>query len=159
LKAASAEALTIGALLLPMVNLPSKETKLIRNMPTIFTRIINGEIPCYKIAENEQFIAFLDIRPVAEGHTLVVPKKEIDYIFDHDDQTLADMMIFAKKIARAIEKAIPCLRVGLAVIGLEVPHTHLHLIPLHQPYIDFRHTIRQSPEQLAATAQKIVAQL
>jgi len=128
-------------------------------MPTLFTRIINGEIPCYKIAENEQFIAFLDIRPIAEGHTLVVPKKEIDYIFDHDDQTLADMMIFAKKIAKAIEKAIPCLRVGLAVIGLEIPHTHLHLIPLHQSHIDFRHTIQQSSEQLAATAQKIVAQL
>ncbi|MCS7018173.1 MAG: HIT family protein [Cytophagales bacterium] len=128
-------------------------------MPTIFTRIINGEIPCHKIAENEQFIAFLDIRPVAEGHTLVVPKKEIDYIFDHDDQTLAAMMAFAKQVARAIEKAIPCLRVGLAVIGLEVPHTHLHLIPLHQPYIDFRNTLQQSPEQLAATARKIVAHL
>lgn len=128
-------------------------------MPTIFTRIINGEIPCHKIAENEQFIAFLDIRPIAEGHTLVVPKKEIDYIFDHDDQTLADMMVFAKTVAKAIEKAIPCLRIGLAVIGLEVPHTHLHLIPLHQAHIDFRHPIQQSPEQLAATAQKIVAQL
>lgn len=128
-------------------------------MPSIFTRIINGEIPCHKIAEDERFIAFLDIRPLAEGHTLVVPKKEIDYIFDHDDQTLAEMMIFAKKVARAIEKAVPCLRIGLAVVGLEVPHTHLHLIPLHQPYIDFRHPIQQTQEQLAATAKKIVAHL
>ncbi|MCS6968502.1 MAG: HIT family protein [Cytophagales bacterium] len=128
-------------------------------MPSIFTRIINGQIPCHKIYEDEKFIAFLDIRPLAEGHTLVVPKQEIDYIFDHDDQTLAEMMIFAKKVARAIEKAIPCLRIGLAVVGLEVPHTHLHLIPLHQPYIDFRNPIHQTQEELAATAKKIIAHL
>lgn len=100
-------------------------------MDTIFTKIINGEIPCYKIAENEHFFAFLDISPLAKGHTLVVPKQQIDYIFNLDDQTLANLMIFAKKIAKAIETNITCERVGIAVIGLEVPHTHIHLIPIN----------------------------
>jgi histidine triad (HIT) family protein len=100
-------------------------------MPSIFTRIINGEIPCYKIAEDENYFAFLDISPLAKGHTLVVPKKEIDYLFDIDDATLGGMMVFAKKVALAIDKAVPCTRVGVAVIGLEVPHAHIHLIPLN----------------------------
>jgi histidine triad (HIT) family protein len=101
-------------------------------MPTIFTRIINGEIPSYKVAENDNFFAFLDINPLSKGHTLVVPKKEVDYIFDLDDNTLGELHIFAKKIAKAIEKSVSCKRIGTAVIGLEVPHAHLHLIPINE---------------------------
>ncbi|MBO7248223.1 MAG: HIT family protein [Bacteroidaceae bacterium] len=97
---------------------------------TIFSRIINGEIPCYKIAENENCFAFLDINPMVKGHTLVIPKREVDYLFDLTDQELADLQLFAKKIATAQKKAIPCLRVGQAVLGLEVPHAHIHLIPM-----------------------------
>ena len=100
-------------------------------MSTIFTKIIEGTIPCYKIAEDENYFAFLDISPLAKGHTLVVPKKEVDYIFDLDQTTLAGLTLFAQKVAKAIDKAIPCKRVGVAVIGLEVPHAHIHLIPLH----------------------------
>lgn len=101
-------------------------------MATFFSRIIAGEIPSYTIAEDERFYAFLDINPIAKGHTLVVPKKEVDYLFDMDDELLAGMMVFSKKVARAIEKAIPCRRVGLMVIGLEVPHAHIHLIPIQK---------------------------
>ncbi|HPD44246.1 HIT family protein [Seramator thermalis] len=101
-------------------------------MATIFTKIIEGEIPCYKIAEDERFFAFLDINPMSKGHTLVVPKQETDYIFDLDDTTLSEMIIFAKKIAKAVENAVPCNRVGLMVIGLEVPHAHIHLIPIEK---------------------------
>ena len=97
---------------------------------TIFSRIIAGEIPCYKIAEDDRYFAFLDINPMTKGHTLVIPKVEVDYIFDLDDKTLADMMLFAKKVAAAIEKSVSCVRIGVAVIGLEVPHTHIHLIPI-----------------------------
>ena len=97
---------------------------------SIFTKIIKGEIPCHKIEENEHFIAFLDIMPLKKGHTLVVPKAQVDYIFDLENQTLGDLMIFAKKVAKKIEAAIPCERIGVAVIGLEVPHAHVHLIPL-----------------------------
>ncbi|MCT4647507.1 MAG: HIT family protein [Carboxylicivirga sp.] len=100
-------------------------------MPTIFTKIVNGEIPCYKIAEDDRFFAFLDINPLAKGHTLVIPKQETDYLFDLDDQLLADMNVFAKKIAVAQKKVIPCKRVGVAVLGLEVPHAHIHLIPMN----------------------------
>nr|WP_319400191.1 HIT family protein [uncultured Carboxylicivirga sp.] len=99
-------------------------------MSTIFTRIINGEIPCYKIAEDDRFFAFLDINPLSEGHTLVIPKEETDYLFDLEDQLLADMMVFAKKVAVAQKKVIDCKRVGVAVLGLEVPHAHIHLVPL-----------------------------
>ncbi len=98
-------------------------------MSTIFTKIVNGEIPSYKIAETEDYYAFLDINPIVEGHTLVIPKKEIDYIFDLDEDTLAGLNIFAKKVAKAIEQAIKCKRVGIMVIGTEVPHAHIHLIP------------------------------
>jgi len=100
-------------------------------MASIFTKIINNEIPAYKIAEDENYIAFLDVFPIAKGHTLVVPKKEIDNMFDLDDNLLGGLHIFAKKIAKAIEKVIPCNRVGTAVIGLEVPHAHLHLVPIN----------------------------
>ncbi len=99
-------------------------------MPSIFSRIIAGEIPSYKVAEDDKFYAFLDINPVNWGHTLVVPKQETDYIFDIDDEQLGDMMVFTKKVAKAIKKALPCRKVGVAVLGLEVPHAHIHLIPL-----------------------------
>lgn len=99
---------------------------------TIFSRIIAGEIPSYKIAEDDRFYAFLDIRPMSKGHTLVVPKQETDYLFDLEDTLLSDMAVFAKKVAKAIEKAIPCKRVGVMVIGLEVPHAHIHLIPIQK---------------------------
>lgn len=99
-------------------------------MASIFTKIVNGEIPCYKIAEDENYLAFLDINPVSKGHTLVVPKKEIDYIFDLEDNLLAGLHLFAKKIAKAIDKSVECERVGVAVVGLEVPHAHVHLIPI-----------------------------
>jgi histidine triad (HIT) family protein len=99
-------------------------------MASIFTRIINGEIPCYKVAEDDRFMAFLDVRPLRPGHTLVVPKKEIDYIFDLDEETLAGMIVFARKVALAMKEVIDCKRIGVAVLGLEVPHAHIHLIPL-----------------------------
>ena len=97
---------------------------------SIFTKIIKGEIPCYKIAEDDRFIAFLDVSPIKKGHTLVVPKAQIDYLFDLDDSLLSDLMIFAKKVAQKMERAISCERIGIAVIGLEVPHAHIHLVPL-----------------------------
>ena len=100
-------------------------------MDSIFTRIIKGELPCYKIAENDNFLAFLDVNPLVKGHTLVIPKQEIDYIFDVEDSLLSEMMIFSKQVALKIEKAIPCKRIGVAVIGLEVPHAHIHLVPMH----------------------------
>jgi len=100
-------------------------------MATIFTKIINGEIPSFKIAEDDYFYAFLDINPIAKGHTLVVPKVEIDYIFDINDTILSGMLVFSKKIAKAIEKVVPCKRIGIAVLGLEVPHAHIHLIPIN----------------------------
>ncbi len=99
-------------------------------MASIFTKIINGEIPCYKVAEDENYFAFLDINPLKKGHTLVIPKKEIDYIYDLDDEMLAGIWVFSKKIAAAIKDAYPCNRIGIAVLGLEVPHAHIHLIPM-----------------------------
>ena len=108
-------------------------------MATIFSRIINGEIPCYKIAENDKFFAFLDINPVQKGHTLVVPKKEVDYIFDIDDNDIQEMMLFAKQVAVKIKEAIPCTKIGVAVIGLEVPHAHIHLVPMqNEGDLDFK---------------------
>lgn len=101
-------------------------------MATIFSKIIAGEIPSYKVAENNKFFAFLDINPLVKGHTLVVPKQEVDYIFDLEDKDLAEMHVFAKSVAKAIEKAVPCKRVGVAVMGLEVPHAHIHLIPINK---------------------------
>jgi histidine triad (HIT) family protein len=100
-------------------------------MASIFSRIVTGEIPCYKIAEDENYLAFLDIMPLAKGHCLVIPKKEIDYIFDMDDNLLSGMHLFAKKVSKAIEKTVPCKRIGIAVLGLEVPHAHIHLIPIN----------------------------
>lgn len=126
-------------------------------MSSIFSKIVKGEIPSYKIAENEKFYAFLDVFPLAEGHTLVVPKHEIDYIFDIEDSVLAEMHIFSKKIAKAIEKAIPCKRVGVAVIGLEVPHAHIHLIPLNKVSdINFeQEKLKLSKEKFQEISEKI----
>ncbi len=103
-------------------------------MSSIFSKIVAGEIPSYKIAEDDRFFAFLDINPLSKGHTLVIPKKETDYIFDMADKELADMMVFAKKVGLAIEKVVPCERIGIAVIGLEVPHAHIHLVPINTIY-------------------------
>ncbi len=130
-------------------------------MPTIFTRIIQGEIPCYKIAENDSFFAFLDINPLREGHTLVVPKKEIDYIFDLDDDNLREMMVFSKRVAEGIRAAIPCLRIGMAVLGLEIPHAHIHLVPMNSMEdVNFRNPkLKFTPEQFQATAEKIKSRI
>ena len=126
-------------------------------MATLFTRIINREIPGYIVAEDDRYIAFLDINPLVIGHTLVVPKKEVDYIFDLDDDTLAGLQLFCKRVAGAIRKSFPCNRVGIAVIGLEVPHTHVHLVPMNSmDDLNFtRRKLNPSKEQLAAAAEKI----
>ncbi len=125
-------------------------------MASIFTRIIKGEIPSYKIAEDEHFYAFLDINPNAKGHTLCVPKTEVDKIFDLDETTYQELMRFSRKVAKAIEKAIPCNRVGIAVVGLEVPHTHVHLIPINgMGDMTFQHKVKLTKEEFEATALSI----
>ncbi|MFN8239152.1 MAG: HIT family protein [Bacteroidales bacterium] len=126
-------------------------------MATIFSRIINGEIPCYKVAEDDRYFAFLDINPLNEGHTLVVTKKEVDYVFDLDDDLLAGLLIFSKKVGLAISEAVPCQRIGIAVIGLEVPHVHIHLVPMNtMEDINFKKPkLKFTPEQFRATAEKI----
>ncbi|AQG80303.1 HIT family protein [Spirosoma montaniterrae] len=127
-------------------------------MPTIFSRIVAGEIPAHKIAETDEFLAFLDIMPTAMGHTLVIPKREVDYIFDLPDDVYAGLMAFAKKIAPAIERAILCQRIGVAVVGLEVPHAHIHLIPLNSMAdMNFNNKLKLTQEELAETAAKIRA--
>jgi histidine triad (HIT) family protein len=129
-------------------------------MASIFTKIINGEIPCHKIAETDDFFAFLDVFPCAPGHTLVVPKKEIDYLFDLSDELYGGFMAFAKSLEPAIRKAVPCKRVGVAVIGLEVPHAHVHLIPMNSMAdMNFNAKIKISQEELAEIASKIKANL
>lgn len=125
-------------------------------MPTLFTKIINGEIPSYKIAEDDHFYAFLDINPNAKGHTLCVPKKEEDKIFDLDEETYLGLMQFSRKVAKVLEKTIACKRVGIAVVGLEVPHVHVHLIPLNDmKEMTFQHKVSMSNEELAALTQEI----
>ncbi|MFB9271186.1 MULTISPECIES: HIT family protein [Flavobacteriaceae] len=129
-------------------------------MSSIFTKIINGEIPSYKVAENEKFYAFLDINPNAKGHTLVVPKEEVNKLFDLDEESYNQLMIFSRKIAIAIEKVIPCERIGLSVIGLEVPHVHVHLIPLQKMEdIQFIKKVKLLPEEFEKTAKAIAANL
>ena len=126
-------------------------------MATIFTRIINGEIPCYKIAEDDEFFAFLDINPVQKGHTLVVPKEEVSYIFDINDDKLGRYMAFAKRVAVAIKAAVPCIKVGIAVVGLEVPHSHIHLIPLNEVNdLNFEHKMTLPKEEMQQIAENIV---
>ena len=130
-------------------------------MASIFSRIVAGEIPCYKVAEDENYFAFLDISPMVKGHTLVIPKREVDYIFDLEDEELAGLNLFAKKVAVALKKAFPCQRIGMAVLGMEVPHTHIHLIPLQKesdmlfsnPKLSF------TPDEMAEIAAKIREQL
>lgn len=125
-------------------------------MSSIFTKIIQGEIPSHKILEDDYHFAFLDIRPIKEGHTLVIPKREVDYIFDLEDSLLASLHVFSKKVAKAIEKAIPCTRIGMTVVGLEVPHTHIHLIPINGVHdIDFKRAQAASQSSLESTAKKI----
>ncbi len=126
-------------------------------MSTIFSMIVRGEIPSYKIAEDERYYAFLDIHPLAKGHTLVIPKQETDYLFDLEDDLLAGMMVFSKKVARAIEKVVPCRRIGVAVLGLEVPHAHIHLIPINsEADISFsRPKLQLSEEEFRELAEKI----
>jgi histidine triad (HIT) family protein len=126
-------------------------------MTTIFTKIVNGDIPSYKVAEDDRFYAFLDINPVAKGHTLVIPKKEIDYLFDIEDDLFQDLFLFAKKVAIGLKKAIPCEKVGLAVIGLEILHTHIHLIPLNtMDDINFsKPKLKLAPEEFVNIVAKI----
>jgi histidine triad (HIT) family protein len=126
-------------------------------MATIFTKIINGEIPCYKIAEDDRYFAFLDINPLRAGHTLVVPRQETDYVFDMDDDQLAGLMVFSKKVAAAIKSVIPCNRIGLAIVGLEVPHVHLHLVPLDtMDDINFRRPkLKFTPDEFKTIAKNI----
>jgi histidine triad (HIT) family protein len=128
---------------------------------TIFSRIISGEIPCYKIAEDDQYFAFLDISPMTKGHTLIVPKQETDYLFDLDDALLSGMMVFAKKVAVAIKKGIPCVRVGVVVLGMEVPHAHIHLVPLNKESdLNFRNPKLKLPsEEMEEIAIAIRSQL
>ena len=124
---------------------------------TIFSRIIAGEIPCYKVAEDDRFFAFLDINPMTKGHTLVVPKQETDYLFDIEDAMLADMIVFAKKVAASLQKHMDCVRVGVAVIGLEVPHAHIHLIPIKsESDMNFRNPkLKLSPEEMQEIAETV----
>lgn len=126
---------------------------------TIFSKIIAGEIPSYKVAENDKFYAFLDINPLNWGHTLVVPKQETDYIFDLDDELIGEMMVFSKRVAKAIKKALPCKKVGMAVLGLEVPHAHIHLVPLQKEGdMDFRNKISNpDPEKMKEIAALIAS--
>lgn len=125
-------------------------------MPSIFSRIVASEIPAHKIAETDDYLAFLDVMPTTMGHTLVIPKQEVDYLFDLNDEQYLGLMAFAKKIAPAIERAIPCQRIGVAVIGLEVPHAHVHLIPLNSMAdMNFHNKMKPTQEELAATAEKI----
>ncbi|MBO4642167.1 MAG: HIT family protein [Bacteroidaceae bacterium] len=130
-------------------------------MATIFSRIVAGEIPSYKIAEDENYYAFLDISPLQKGHTLVIPKREVDYIFDLSDEEIAGLQVFAKKVAIAIKKAIPCVKVGQCVLGLEVPHAHIHLVPM-QSEADLRFTnphLKLTPEEFQEIAEKIRKEL
>ncbi|MDR0828602.1 MAG: HIT family protein [Prevotellaceae bacterium] len=124
---------------------------------SIFSKIVAGEIPCYKVAEDENFFAFLDINPLTKGHTLVIPKKEVDYLFDLDEQTYSALALFAKRVARALENAVECRRIGVAVMGLEVPHAHIHLIPIQKEgdMVISNPKLKFSPEEMKEIAEKI----
>ena len=128
---------------------------------TVFSKIVAGEIPCYKVAENKDFLAFLDINPLAKGHTLVIPKKEVDYIFDLDTETYTGLMAFARRVAKALKKVIDCQRVGVAVLGMEVPHTHVHLIPLQKESdMNFSNPKKEfSSDEMSAIADQILSQM
>ncbi len=126
-------------------------------MASIFTKIVNGEIPAYKVAEDENFLAFLDVFPTAKGHTLVIPKKEVDYLFDLDDETYAGLQMFAKKVALGLQKAVPCVKVGVMVLGLEVPHAHIHLVPMQseKDLLQFSDKTKFPPEEMEELAKRI----
>ena len=125
-------------------------------MASIFSKIVAGEIPCYKVAENDDCFAFLDINPVAKGHVLCIPKKEVDYIFDIDDELYSKLMFFSKKVAKGLKKVCPCIKVGMAVVGIDVPHAHVHLIPLNKPAdLNFSKHVEMAPAELAELAEKI----
>ena len=126
-------------------------------MPSVFTKILKGELPCYKILEDKQFFAFMEIKPVNPGHVLVIPKKEVDYLFDLDDPTLGELMVFSKKVAVALKKAVPCKKIGVMVAGLEVPHAHIHLIPILDSIgeLSFSRAQKAEDKTLADTAKKI----
>lgn len=130
-------------------------------MASIFTKIVNGEIPAWKVAEDENFFAFLDIFPVAKGHTLVIPKKEVDYLFDLDDETYVGLQLFAKKVALGIQKAIPCKRVGVMVLGLDVPHAHIHLVPLQSEadLLNFTKKLTLSKDEMAEITAAIAREI
>lgn len=130
-------------------------------MASIFTKIVNGEIPAYKVAEDDNYLAFLDIFPVAKGHTLVIPKKEVDYLFDLDDQDYAGLQMFAKKVAAGLKKAIPCEKVGVLVLGLEVPHAHIHLVPMQSEadILNFSSKKKFTAEEFQEVAKKISSQI
>lgn len=130
-------------------------------MASVFTRIANGEIPSYKIAEDENFYAFLDIFPVAIGHTLVIPKKEVDYLFDLDEETYVGLQKFTKKVAIGIKKAVPCIKVGVVVLGLEVPHAHIHLVPMQSEadLLNFSKKLKLQPEEFKAIQEKIAKEI
>ena len=130
-------------------------------MATIFTKIINGEIPAWKVAENDNFLAFLDIFPVAAGHTLVIPKKETDYLFDLDEETYTGLNLFARKVAEGLKRAIPCKKVGVMVLGLEVPHAHIHLVPMQSEadLLNFSHKLKLTREEFIEIRDKIAAEI
>ena len=130
-------------------------------MASIFTKIINGEIPSHKVAEDDKCLAFLDISPVAKGHTLVIPKKEVDYLFDLDDNLYAELQLFAKKVAVGLKKAVPCKKVGVLVLGLEVPHAHIHLIPMQDEtdVLNFSDKVKMSADALNALSEKIAKEI
>jgi len=126
-------------------------------MATIFTKIVEGEIPAYKVAEDEKYLAFMDVSPVAKGHTLVIPKKEIDYLFDIDDELYAGLQLFAKKVAVGLKKAVPCKKVGVLVLGLEVPHAHIHLIPMQDEndVLNFKDKVKMEEDEMMELSKKI----
>lgn len=127
-------------------------------MASIFTRIVQGEIPCYRVAETEDYLAFLDINPVVRGHVLCIPKKEVDYIFDLPDELYLGLHLFARRVARGLQRVCPCVKVGTAVVGIDVPHTHIHLLPLNQPGdLNFAHHVAMTPDELAELAARIAA--
>ena len=129
-------------------------------MSSIFTKIVNGEIPCYKVAEDEHHLAFLDVMPIARGHTLVIPKKEVDLIFDLDEEEYKNLWVFAQKVAKKLKAAVPCVRVGVAVVGLEVPHAHIHLVPMNEiKDLNFMNErLKFTPEEYQEIQQEIVKQ-
>ncbi len=127
-------------------------------MASIFSKIVAGEIPCYKVAETENCLAFLDIDPIVRGHVLCIPKKEVDYIFDLDDELFTELHLFSRRVARGLKKVCPCIKVGQAVVGIDVPHAHIHLVPLNKPGdLSFSHHVEMSSDKLAALAKEIAA--